>query len=87
MNESSGAINIRGDKLSTRQVELECSESQLEQIKLMSQDRDIYEKMARSIAPNIYGNEDLKKAILLMLVGGMHKITKKEALKFQLIIK
>jgi len=34
---------------------------------------DIYTALARSIAPEIYGKEDLKKALLLLLVGGLDK--------------
>lgn len=31
---------------------------------------DFYSKLAQSIAPEIYGLEDVKKALLLLLVGG-----------------
>ena len=31
---------------------------------------DLYEKMALSIAPEIFGHEDVKRALLLLLVGG-----------------
>ena len=34
---------------------------------------DGYEKLAKSIAPEIYGHVDVKKALLLMLVGGVTK--------------
>lgn len=36
---------------------------------------DIYSKLARSIAPHVYGHEDVKKAVLLMLIGGVNKVT------------
>jgi len=36
-------------------------------------DRDMYSKLSRSIAPEIYGLEDVKKAILLLLVAGVTK--------------
>lgn len=32
-----------------------------------------YEKMASSIAPEIFGHEDVKKALLLLLVGGVER--------------
>lgn len=36
-------------------------------------EEDFYEKLTSSIAPEIYGHEDVKKALLLMLVGGVDK--------------
>ncbi|CCD24204.1 DNA replication licensing factor MCM7 NDAI_0C05450 [Naumovozyma dairenensis CBS 421] len=34
---------------------------------------DVYNRLAKSIAPEIYGNLDVKKALLLLLVGGVDK--------------
>lgn len=39
----------------------------------LTQDPDIYGRLAKSIAPEIYGHEDVKRALLLMLVGGVTK--------------
>ncbi|ORY47747.1 MCM-domain-containing protein [Rhizoclosmatium globosum] len=36
---------------------------------------DLYSRLAKSIAPEIYGHEDVKKALLLLLVGGHSKVT------------
>lgn len=36
-------------------------------------EEDFYEKLASSIAPEIYGHEDVKKALLLLLVGGIDR--------------
>lgn len=30
----------------------------------------------RSIAPNIFGHMDIKRGLLLMMLGGVHKTTK-----------
>lgn len=34
---------------------------------------DFYEKLATSIAPEIFGMDDVKKALLLLLVGGVDR--------------
>ena len=39
----------------------------------MAKDPGIYGKIARSIAPTIYGNDDVKEAIALQLFGGIAK--------------
>lgn len=39
----------------------------------LSKKSDIYERLARAIAPSIYENEDIKKGILLQLFGGTRK--------------
>jgi replicative DNA helicase Mcm len=43
-------------------------------IKELAKDPDIYNKLINSIAPNIYGHEDVKEAIVLQLFGGVKKI-------------
>ncbi|KAJ8682054.1 hypothetical protein QAD02_017846 [Eretmocerus hayati] len=45
----------------------------IELLKLLSRKRDIYDRLARNIAPSIYENEDIKKGILLQLFGGTKK--------------
>lgn len=36
----------------------------------------LYSRMIKSVAPTIFGHEDIKRGVLLMLVGGVHKSTK-----------
>lgn len=39
----------------------------------MSRDNEVYEKLSSSISPAIFGHEDVKKALLLLLVGGVDR--------------
>ena len=39
----------------------------------LRRDPVLYQKLAQSIAPEIYGHMDVKKALLLLLVGGVTK--------------
>ncbi|GAA5825438.1 hypothetical protein JCM11251_006983 [Rhodosporidiobolus azoricus] len=45
-----------------------------EEFEKMAKQPDIYEKFARSIAPSIFGNTDIKKAIACLLFGGSKKV-------------
>jgi len=51
-------------------AELEISSEEEKQILELSKDPLVFEKLAKSIAPSIYGYEEIKKAIVLQLFGG-----------------
>lgn len=45
----------------------------IELLRTLSQKPDVYDRLARAIAPSIYENTDIKKGILLQLFGGTKK--------------
>ena len=53
--------------------EVEIDEKAEEEILSLSHDPNIYRKITHSIAPTIYGNEDVKEAIALQIFGGITK--------------
>ena len=43
------------------------------EINTLIEEGDAYGKLSRSIAPEIYGSEDVKKSLLLIMVGGINR--------------
>lgn len=44
-----------------------------EELRALAATPDVYASLARSVAPSIYGSDDLKKAITCLLFGGSRK--------------
>ncbi|KAL2629746.1 hypothetical protein R1flu_014432 [Riccia fluitans] len=75
-------IDIRGGggaKMAGESTEdentLEITRDELEEIQRMKALPQIYDRLVNSIAPTVFGHQDIKRAILLMLFGGVHKCT------------
>lgn len=74
---SGGMVNIRADEeLTQDEVLAQFTPEQREGLEEMRLDRALYDRMATSIAPNVFGHVDVKRAVLLMLLGGVQKKTK-----------
>ena len=50
---------------------LEITKEEEEEIKELSKDKDIYNKFIKSLAPTLYGLEDVKESIILQIFGGV----------------
>ncbi|BBN08841.1 DNA replication licensing factor MCM6 [Marchantia polymorpha subsp. ruderalis] len=74
-------IDIRGGgtKVTGESTEddntLEITQDELEEIERMKNLPQIYDRLVNSVAPTVFGHQDIKRAILLMLFGGVHKST------------
>jgi DNA replication licensing factor MCM6 len=71
---SSGGGN-RDDEPSTNQVAMEMTAAQRAEFRAMRNSPRLYEQMVDSIAPTTFGHREVKKGVLLMLLGGVHKTT------------
>ncbi|MBN3309485.1 DNA replication licensing factor MCM5 [Amia ocellicauda] len=56
-----------------RSVSGSVSPQEEEELRALAASPSVYEALARSIAPSIYGSQDLKKAIACLLFGGSRK--------------
>ncbi|KAK9814673.1 hypothetical protein WJX72_009570 [[Myrmecia] bisecta] len=72
-----GMVNIRTEEdMSSDEVLAGFQPAEQEEIMMMRRNPRIYADMASSIAPGVFGHGDVKRAVLLMLLGGVHKQTK-----------
>jgi len=62
------AMSIEKHKKSS--LDFTATAEQREQLDDLAAEPDVYDRLAKSIAPEIFGHEDVKKALLLLMVGG-----------------
>ncbi|CCD25813.2 MCM DNA helicase complex subunit MCM3 NDAI_0G00370 [Naumovozyma dairenensis CBS 421] len=63
-------LHARSTGVSARQ---NLSDFDIRNINKLSKRKDIFDLLAQSLAPSIYGHDHIKRAILLMLMGGVEK--------------
>ncbi|KAI1092537.1 MCM-domain-containing protein [Rostrohypoxylon terebratum] len=68
------AVGLQTDVDATAKGHSIFSEDEEQEFMELSRRPDLYNIMADCIAPSIYGNRDIKKAILCLLLGGSKKI-------------
>ncbi len=80
----SGAISTRFDlaleannliPLESTYEDFEISEEEERQIQELAADPDLFEKLRGSIAPSIWGYEEIKEALVLQMFGGVRKVS------------
>ena len=65
--------DLIGDRVEEGEPERQLTPEIDEQLINLRHDPALYQKLAQSLAPEIYGHMDVKKALLLLLVGGATK--------------
>ena len=71
----SAASSLENHEPSAEEVVMELTRAERNEIREMKADPRLYERMVESIAPTTFGHKEIKKGVLLMLLGGVHKTT------------
>jgi DNA replication licensing factor MCM6 len=71
---SSGTTKLH-DEPTSEDVVMDLSRAERDQIRAMRSHAQLYDRMADSMAPTTFGHREIKKGLLLMLLGGVHKTT------------
>lgn len=66
-------IKVLGIENAKSKIKVSFTEEEEAEFKEMAKN-NIYEKFSKSIAPSIYGHEDIKKALACMLFGGTRRV-------------
>ncbi|XP_018332250.1 DNA replication licensing factor Mcm6 [Agrilus planipennis] len=70
-----GGIELPADEITPEMMRNQMSEAEWRHMYEMSHDKNLYQNLITSLFPSIYGNEEVKRGILLMLFGGVSKTT------------
>ncbi|CAO2824193.1 unnamed protein product [Amaranthus hypochondriacus] len=69
-------IDIRNRKKDSEEDDSQqFTAEELSEIQRMRNTPDFFNRLVDSIAPTVFGHQDIKRAIILMLLGGVHKST------------
>lgn len=70
-----GAQALESHELTPEEVAMEFTKEQREEIRRMKSSPRLFDQLVDSIAPQTFGHREIKKGILLLLLGGVHKTT------------
>lgn len=64
---------VKSGRLHDDSSDLRLNPDRVDKLKALAKDLDIYERLANSLCPSIFGHLDVKKGVLLQLFGGTRK--------------
>ncbi|XP_076456168.1 DNA replication licensing factor MCM6-like isoform X2 [Babylonia areolata] len=70
-----GGRELREEELTASMIKERMTKEEWQTVYDMSQDKNIYHNLCTSLFPTIHGNDEVKRGILLMLFGGVPKVT------------
>ncbi|XP_058953435.2 zygotic DNA replication licensing factor mcm6-A-like [Pocillopora verrucosa] len=70
-----GGKDLDGDDVTAETIKKQMTDQEWQKIYQMSKDKNLYQNLINSIFPTIHGNDEVKRGVLLMLFGGVPKIT------------
>ncbi|PFX32462.1 Zygotic DNA replication licensing factor mcm6-B [Stylophora pistillata] len=70
-----GGKDLDGDNVTAETIKKQMTDQEWQKIYQMSKDKNLYQNLINSIFPTIHGNDEVKRGVLLMLFGGVPKIT------------
>ncbi|XP_060113123.1 DNA replication licensing factor MCM6 [Heteronotia binoei] len=70
-----GGKELRDEEQTAESIKNQMSVKEWEKVFEMSQDKNLYHNLCTSLFPTVHGNDEVKRGILLMLFGGVPKIT------------
>ncbi|XP_013418015.1 zygotic DNA replication licensing factor mcm6-B [Lingula anatina] len=70
-----GGHNMREEEITAETIKKQMTEQEWQKVYEMSRDKNLYNNLCSSLFPTIHGNDEVKRGILLMLFGGVPKVT------------
>ncbi|XP_067686906.1 zygotic DNA replication licensing factor mcm6-like [Haliotis asinina] len=70
-----GGRNMGDEEMTAETIKKQMTDEEWQKVYEMSQDKALYQNLCSSLFPTIHGNDEIKRGILLMLFGGVPKVT------------
>lgn len=70
-----GGIDVPMAEVTAEDMKKQMTDSEWNKVYEMSRDRNLYTNLINSLFPSIYGNDEVKRGVLLQLFGGVGKTT------------
>ncbi|XP_041371751.1 zygotic DNA replication licensing factor mcm6-like [Gigantopelta aegis] len=70
-----GGRAMHDEEVTAETIKKQMTDAEWQKVYEMSQDKSLYQNLCSSLFPTIHGNEEIKRGILLMLFGGVPKVT------------